>query len=90
MSLLSRRFLGFARFRFNKHFFKKMIIRLAKNLFLLSRAAFFSLFLMLISAGAQAETVKIGYAHGLELFQENETLKQTLDALQSRIRGVEF
>lgn len=67
-----------------------MIIRLAKNLFLLSRAAFFSLFLMLISAGAQAETVKIGYAHGLELFQENETLKQTLDALQSRIRGVEF
>lgn len=67
-----------------------MIIRLAKNLFLLSRAAFFSLFLMLISAGAQAETVKIGYAHGLEVFQENETLKQTLDALQSRIRGVEF
>ena len=56
----------------------------------MSRAAFFSLFLMLISAGAQAETVKIGYAHGLELFQENETLKQTLDALQSRIRGVEF
>lgn len=34
--------------------------------------------------------IKIGYAHGLELFQENETLKQTIEALQSRIKDIEF
>lgn len=65
-------------------------MRLAKNLLLLNWSTLFPLFLIFVSVSAQAEIVKIGYAHGLELFQENETLKLTLEALKSRIRGVEF
>ena len=42
------------------------------------------------SFSAEIKKIKIGYAYGLELYQENETIKQTLQALESRIAEVEF
>lgn len=68
----------------------KMIVKLARKLFLLSGATLISLFLPLVSVSAKTDTIKVGYTHGLELFQENETLKETVNALQSRIKRVTF
>lgn len=53
----------------------------------------FALPTFLIPISSQSEemkVIKIGYAYGLELYEENETLKNTLQALRSHIRGAEF
>ncbi len=42
------------------------------------------------SQSEEMKVIKIGYAYGLELYEENETLKNTLQALRSHIRGAEF
>ncbi len=44
----------------------------------------------LSSQSEEMKVIKIGYAYGLELYEENETLKNTLQALRSHIRGAEF
>lgn len=46
--------------------------------------------LSVTSVFASPETIKIGYAYGLELYQENVTIKETLQALHARIKGVDF
>ena len=67
-----------------------MITRFTRHLFFLGLISLCPFLLSSDIVHAQDKTIKIGYAHGLELFRENETLKQTLRALQSRIKNVEF
>lgn len=65
---------------------EKMITRLTRHLFFLALISLCSFLLPSDIVHAQDKTIKIGYAHGLELFQENETLKQTLSALNHELK----
>ena len=63
----------------------KMIVKLARKLFLLSGATLISLFLPLVSVSAKTDTIKVGYTHGLELFQENETLNALSEIKEQKV-----
>lgn len=60
------------------------------SLLLWGMCALSSFLIPVSSHSEEMKVIKIGYAYGLELYEENETLKNTLQALRSHIRGSEF